>query len=221
MHGGAQAAVFQGNQWNRTLPNVTIFDDVFVDENIYSGLVVGAGHRQNLHELILGAQGVALTQQLDGLMQQIESHNSDLRTKAAAIPEGIRGGLTVDGFCALPPRSDIDEAIVSAERALAAAQEEDQVRNAHTFDTFSLPEMDQASIEEVLARDLPALDAAAAARVEAHVATLGGQSDLGSRTESIGSSLARAPDGAHPHSHSRILRCHNRAPRQALPGAAR
>lgn len=175
--GGPPPAVFQANQWNRTLPNVTIFDEVFVDENIYSGLVVGAGHRQNLHELILGAQGVALTQQLDGLMRQIESHNSALRTQSASIPEGIRGGLTVDGFCALPPRGDIDEAILRAERALAAAQEQDQVRTAHTFDTFSLPEIEQTSIEELLAQDLPALDAAAAERVEAHVATLGGQAE--------------------------------------------
>src|SRR4051812_11692091 len=29
--GGAQPAVFQANQWNRTLPNVATFDDVFVD----------------------------------------------------------------------------------------------------------------------------------------------------------------------------------------------
>jgi len=175
--GGSAPAVFQANQWNRTLPNVTIFDDVFVDENIYSGLVVGAGHRQNLHELILGAQGVALTQRLDDLMRQIEAHNSALRTKSAALPDAMRGGLSVDGFCALPPRDDIDDAIVSAERALAAAQEQDQVRNAHTFDTFSLPEIEQTSIEELLAGDLPALDATAAARVEEHVATLGGQAE--------------------------------------------
>ena len=173
-NGGTQPAVFQNNQWNRTLPNVTIFDDVFVDENVYSGLLVGAGHRQNLHELILGAQGVALTQQLDNLMQQIEGHNSALRTKAAAIPEGVRGALSVADFCALPARVDIDDAIVAAERALAAAQEEDQVRNAHAFDTFSLPEVDQTAIEGLLTRDLPSLDASAAARVEAHVASLGG-----------------------------------------------
>jgi wobble nucleotide-excising tRNase len=170
-------AVFEDGQWSRTLPEVTIFDDVFVDENIYSGLVVGAGHRQNLHELILGAQGVALTRQLDTLRRRIEAHNAALRTKAAVIPDAIRGGLTVDQFCALPPRSDIEDAIVQARRALAAGREQDQVRATHAFDSLSLPEIDETALDELLARDLPSLDTAAAARVEEHLSTLGGQSE--------------------------------------------
>ena len=171
------SAVFEDGQWSRTLPDMTIFDDVFVDENIYSGLVVGAGHRQNLHELILGAHGVALTRQLDTLRRRIETHNATLRTKAAAVPDGARGGLTVDQFCALPPRSDIEEAILQARRALAAGREHDQVHAAHAFDRLSLPEIDEAALDELLGRGLPSLDAAAASRVDEHLSTLGRQSE--------------------------------------------
>src|ERR1019366_7086159 len=97
--GGPPAAMFQNNAWNRTLPNLTIFDDLFVDQNIYSGLAVEAGHRQNLHELILGAQAVALNQQLQQHIRRIEEHNAELRERAAAIPTAERGGLSVDDFC--------------------------------------------------------------------------------------------------------------------------
>src|SRR5216683_291798 len=93
--GGPPAAMFRDNAWSRTLPNVVVFDDVFVDENVYSGLVVGADHRQNLHELILGAQGVALNGQILQLVAQIETHNAALRTKATAIPSAERGMLSV------------------------------------------------------------------------------------------------------------------------------
>ena len=62
--GGPSAAVFQNNTWNRELADVVVFDDAFVDENVCSGLEVIAEHRQNLHELILGAQGVSLNQNL-------------------------------------------------------------------------------------------------------------------------------------------------------------
>jgi len=73
--GGPAAAIFQNGAWNRTLTNAVVFDDVFVDQNVYSGLAVGVDHRQNLHELILGAQGVALNQQLQQLITQVEAHN--------------------------------------------------------------------------------------------------------------------------------------------------
>jgi wobble nucleotide-excising tRNase len=165
--------MFQNNAWNRTLPNMVVFDDVFVDENVYSGLAVGPEHRQNLHELILGSRGVALNQQVQHLVAQIETHNAALRERAAVIPAGDRGPLSVDDFCALPPRDDINEAIRAAERTLAAAREQGPVRTTPAFDTLGLPEFDITVIERVLQQDLPALDAASAARVQTHLAGIG------------------------------------------------
>ncbi len=170
---GGAAAMFQNNAWTRTLPNMAVFDDVFVDRNVYSGLAVGAEHRQNLHELILGAHALALNQQLEEAIRRIEDHNSELRVKAGAISAESRGGLSVDDFCALPARVDIDEALQAAERRLEAARQQDPIRQAPVFDRLRLPELDVPAIEQVLGEDLPALDAAAAARVQAHVATLG------------------------------------------------
>src|ERR1019366_10251737 len=57
---GSQQCLFQNGNWSSSLPQVAIFDDVFVAENFCSGIEVATQHRQNLHELILGAQGVAL-----------------------------------------------------------------------------------------------------------------------------------------------------------------
>lgn len=171
--GGPPAAMFQNNAWNRSVPNVAVFDDQFVDQNVYSGLAVGPEHRQNLHELILGARGIALNQDLQERVAQIEAHNSQLRTKGNAIPAAERGSLSIDDFCALQFRTDIDTAIQACERNLEAVREQDAVRNQSAFDTLSLPAFDIAAINSVLERDLPALDAVAVARVQAHLARLG------------------------------------------------
>jgi wobble nucleotide-excising tRNase len=104
--GGPPPAVFENGAWSRTFPNIKIFDDRFVNENVYSGLTVEAGHRQNLHELVLGARGVTLSRQLQGLVARIEQHNADLRVMADAIPPSIRGTLSVDDFCMLLPVPD-------------------------------------------------------------------------------------------------------------------
>jgi wobble nucleotide-excising tRNase len=171
--GGPTAAIFQNGAWNRTVTNLAVFDDVFVDANVYSGLVVGSDHRQHLHELILGAQGVALNQKVQDLAGRIEEHNHDLREKAGAIPEQQRGSLSPDQFCALPARANVDEEILAGERQLAAAGEQDPIRTAQSFDPLSLPAFDIDAIETVLRQDLPSLDAAAAARVQAHLAGAG------------------------------------------------
>lgn len=171
--GGPSPALFENNAWNRTLADLVVFDDVFVDENVHSGLAVQASHRQNLHEWILGAQAVALNRQLQQLVERIENHNRELRAKESAIPATDRGPFSVDEFCALPARSDIDQAIQEAERALAGARDQDAIRTTPPFELLSLPELDLGGIERVLQPDLPALDAATLARVQAHLGGLG------------------------------------------------
>jgi wobble nucleotide-excising tRNase len=165
--------MFQNGAWNRTVPEIAIFDDVFVDQNICSGLVVESEHRQKLHEFILGAQGVALNTALQQIVARIETHNRELRAKADAIPAIVRGNLSVDDFCSLPVRKDIDAEILEAERALGAAKDQEAVRDAQLFSPVSLPAIDQGAIEALLRRDLPNLEQTAADRVHAHLSRLG------------------------------------------------
>jgi wobble nucleotide-excising tRNase len=165
--------MFQNGAWNRTLPNLVVFDDVFVDQNIHSGLAVAAGHRQKLHELILGSQAVALNRQLQQLIAQVEAHSASLRERAAVIPITERRGLSVDEFCALPAREDIDSAIEATERNLAAAREQEPVRNTPLFETLNLPSLDAQQVDSILHETLETLDATAAASVQAHLAGLG------------------------------------------------
>jgi wobble nucleotide-excising tRNase len=171
--GGPPDAIFENNAWNRTLPALVVFDDVFVEENVNSGLAVQAHHRQNLHELILGAQAEGLSRRLVALVTQIEVHNTALRAKERALPAADRGEFTADEFCALPARPEIDQAILEAERSLAAALVQDAIRATLPFDLLTLPTFDLAAIAQILAQDLPALDVATLARVQTHLDDLG------------------------------------------------
>ena len=155
--------VFQNSAWSTTMPSITTFDDHFVAQNVCAGIEIGSSHRQNLHELILGAQGVALNAALQAQVARIEEHNRALRALSDAIPAEARGAMAIDAFCALPSGANIDAAIQEAEHNLAAAQSADAVRRAATFIPFSLPAFDTQVINTLLARTLPDLQAAAAA----------------------------------------------------------
>jgi wobble nucleotide-excising tRNase len=170
---GGAPIQFQAGSWSRTLPAIAVFDDTFVSENVCSGLEVATGHRQNLHELILGAQGVSLNRTLQIHIDAIEEHNRKQRTNSDAIPATIRGALTVDAFCALKQKADIDTSIQAAERSLAAAQSTDAIKTRKPFAPIALPEFDVPAIEQLLGRSLPELEADAAARIQAHLTQIG------------------------------------------------
>ena len=169
---GAQYT-FQHGAWSAPLSELIVFDDSFVSENICSGIEIESGHRQNLHELILGAQGVELNGKLQGYIAGVEEHNRQLRQKGTAIPAIVRFGLSVEEFCALQPINDVDAQIQDAERALAAAQAAAAVQAEPKFTALALPTFDVAGINALLGRGMAQLDAAAAAKVQAHLAQIG------------------------------------------------
>ena len=175
---GGAPAMFQNGAWSRTAPNVVIFDDNFVAANVCSGIEVAASHRQNLHELIIGAQGVALNAALQAEVDKIEVHNRDLRDKENAIPAHRRGAMDVDAFCALALPPNLAREIEEAERRLAAARESGRIAAAPPLPTIALPEIDLDGVAAILAKGLPELDADALARVQAHVADLGRGGEL-------------------------------------------
>jgi wobble nucleotide-excising tRNase len=164
---------FQTDAWSQTFSNLAVFDDVFVDQNIYSGLSVETAHRQNLHEFILGSQGVALGKAFQDLVDRNEEHNKAIRQKADAIPASVRGTMDADFFCSLQARPAIEDEIQAAERLLAAARDQDAIRNAPAFEVLDLPPFDLAALEALLSRDLAALDMRAAQQVQDHLAGIG------------------------------------------------
>lgn len=172
-HSGGQS-VFQNGAWSQPLPDIAIFDDAFVSANVCSGIELQTSHRQHLHELILGAQGVALNAALQGHVARVEEHNAALRELAAAIPARALGPYKVGAFCNLDEDPNIDQKIKDAERRLAAAKSADAIRQRPSFQAIGLPDFDIDGINEVLGRTLADLEAAAAERVRTHVAALGG-----------------------------------------------
>ncbi len=171
--GAAQPAAFQNGVWSRTCPDVLVFDDVFVDRNVYSGLDVAAEHRQNLHELILGAQGVTLARRVDDLATQIRNHSSEIRNKSAAIPASERQGLTVDEFCALPEQPNVDNAITEAEQRLVALRQASTVQSTAEFASLALPSIESTAISNLLDQTVANLDASAVTAVRNHFVSLG------------------------------------------------
>ena len=193
--GASQQTIFQAGTWNHELPDLSFFDDVFVDDNIYSGLVIDPRHRRNLHSLVLGSQGVELSRRLESLVSRIEVHNRALREKSAGIPQSLRNGLSVDDFCVLPEIQNIDSQITETERALAAARNQHDIGSAPLFEQFSLPAFDTESIVDILSRGLSELDVEAEAKVRTHFEALGpsGERWVGEGMQHLDQSTEKGP----------------------------
>lgn len=194
--------IHQNGAWSATLPHVAVFDDAFVAANVCSGIEIETTHRQKLHELILGAQGVGLNSTLQGHVAQIDEHNRALRLLEGALPASARGTLTVDAFCALPTAPNIEAAIATAERNLLAASSAGGIRQRAVFAPVALPGFNVDSINAVLGQGLAGLEADASARVKAHLQNLGRGGEAW-----VGEGMSRIPGASQTQGHEACPFC--------------
>ena len=175
--GSPSTVMYQDGNWNRVLPELKVFDDVFVNHNVYSGLDVDSQHRQNLHDLILGDQGVSLNRHLEESIKKVTEHTRLLNDKSSAIPEAVLGGLALDDFCNLPEIENLDEKIADSELASTIARNQETVQSTSDFTDVGLPEINISAIESVLSAELQDLNSAAETRVKEHMIKLGDEGE--------------------------------------------
>jgi wobble nucleotide-excising tRNase len=166
--------VFQNGAWSAVHDSLLIFDDHFVDDNVYSGLSIGADHRQNLHEVILGSQGVNLKRKVDALAERISQLTREVRERQNAIPVDAMEGLSIDTFCGLPePGDDDDQRRSEITRQLTALDQVERVRSTRFFSRINFPVIDVDAIQTLLRQRLDDLDATAVSHVQGHLTQLG------------------------------------------------
>ena len=168
---GSKAA-FDGSAWTSSGPEVLIFDDHFVETNIYSGLNVTPGNRQNLHELVIGEEGVKFNRKVQDLTKSIVVLQKALREKERAIPANILGGLPIDDFCSLPLPDDLGEQLSGAKKSVLLLREAEGIKKTEAFEALGLPGLGIESIEETLQAALPELESTALDAVTAHFKSL-------------------------------------------------
>lgn len=164
---------FDGSDWNQDGPDIVVFDEHFVDANVHSGLSIEPGHRQNLHVLVIGEEGVRYQKRVEELGVEIATLQATVREKQNAITPEIRGGLTVDAFCDLQPVDDIGSKVAEATKSVSVLRDTKTVQDTPIFASFALPKLRADEIRDVLATTLPDIEQSAVAAVSTHVASIG------------------------------------------------
>jgi len=164
---------FNGSAWNGAGPKVLVFDDHFTAANVCSGLEVGAGHRQKLHELVVGEDGIRLQRRVEELTEQISGHQAVLREKVREIPPHVLGDNSLDDFCALPEVENMDAQLVEATKCASVLRNQEKVGATPGFSPIALPTLPDEDVAGVLGAVLPDLDAEALEAVSRHFEKLG------------------------------------------------
>ena len=158
----------QNGAWSAPLPQISIFDGVFIAENVHSGDVVDVPNRRNLFRVIVGRAGVALAEDEQRLAEESRGKQTDLtaaeRTAQAFAPPGMR----LADFIALPADPDIESKIAAQLPLIEALRQADAIRTRPELTPLAIP-MTTDELEPLLAKSLDGVGADAQTRLVTHL----------------------------------------------------
>ncbi|MGB3539115.1 MAG: AAA family ATPase [Mesorhizobium sp.] len=158
---------FSNGAWDRTIPEIVIYDGSFVADNIHAGEVVGTDHRRNLYRVIIGEQGVILARRMDDLDKLIREKNGQIRDARTTIERNLPQGMNLEAFLDLPDDPAIAEKIAAKETELRAARETDQLQRREPLMEHFIPRI-SAALPELLHKAVAGVADDAAERIAAH-----------------------------------------------------
>ena len=117
---------FGASGWTIPFPDIEIFDIHFVNENVYSGFSFNDEHKKQLHQFVIGAQGIAIRNQIEQNKADKVASRQNQTVIEQQIIQLVGNNLTTDlitSFLAIPVEQTIgiDQQIATAEAALSSA----------------------------------------------------------------------------------------------------
>lgn len=165
-------AVFAGASWTGNPPPLTVFDQTFVNENLFSGVIVSHDHLKQQYSLVIGAAGVAILQSIQKT-EELEKETKDKLNEQKAKLQKIAAGvglvhMLAADFAALDKLPDAEKAIAAKETEVKRATERNQIQSATLPEPMPVP-IAAADFKDSLERSLESVSSEARERMQAHI----------------------------------------------------
>lgn len=134
---------FGASGWTAPFPEIEIFDIHFVNENIYSGFDFNEEHRKQLHQFVIGAQGVIIQNQIEQNKAAKVTSRQNIANIELQLTQQVGNNLTpnlISSFLGIPAEqaNDIDQQIVTAEAALVSASANSVIQTLQSLSPITL-----------------------------------------------------------------------------------
>jgi wobble nucleotide-excising tRNase len=156
---------YSASAWSAPQPDIHIFDEEFVAENVHGGSQIDVDHRRNFYRIVVGPTGVALAADVDRLDDNATAKQSEITTARRVLEQHLPKGLKLEAFLKLAADAAIDDKINDANKLLKAIDDKDVITKRTLLGVPALPALPEGFLE-LLAKGVEGITADAARRVQ-------------------------------------------------------
>lgn len=114
-------STFKNRSWDRSHPEIIVFDSDFVEQNVYAGGQVSTDQRKNLLKFALGESSVVAQQEYDQANHNWEVATATVREKTNQLAHS-HPALTLSQFKGIQELPDADKQIIILNNRIAEAR---------------------------------------------------------------------------------------------------
>lgn len=162
-------ARFSGGAWTITQPDVHIFDQQFVTDNVHGGDQIDVEHRRNFYRIVVGPTGVALAEEVDRLDMDATAKQSEITSEKKVLEQHVPAGMKLEAFLKLAMDAEIDGKIDRATKALKAINDGATIASRELLSVPPLPALPDGFLE-LLTKGVDGIASDAAALVQRQLA---------------------------------------------------
>jgi len=118
---------YSNAEWDKSIPNIEIFDIHFINENVFTGFEILPQHKKNLFEIIIGQEGIQLKNKISEIKKNIKGKNNllkDIENKILKIISGYEVGTIIN----LQFDNEIDKKIIAKQKEIETAKATEKIQ---------------------------------------------------------------------------------------------
>ena len=136
--GGGSTISFDGNAWSALPGNLHVFNQEFVERNIYAGASITPDQRASMLELALGADAVVQREEFQ-MQSELQRSATQRVTAAETALQGYHRGTTLTAFLALESVDDGPQQIAEFDKQMNEARGVQQILGRQGFRLLTAP----------------------------------------------------------------------------------
>lgn len=192
---------YDGNHWNKTLPEIEVFDSYFVADNVYSGMEITSDNRKALYKFVVGDTGIEISKKITRAKLLVESLQKEKNLLGTEIINLVHYN-DVEKIVSLTQKENINDLIVAKNQELVVANNNEVIskhEDLPIIESIDLP-LDVAYLKEVLQRGVESISEQYLQKVSLHIATLKNNGLLGAEKWLLDglNEIKKSEDGSCP-----------------------
>ena len=160
---------FQDGEWTDQMPNIEIYNSMFITKNLYVGDVVSVEQKKNLHQFVLGEEGVELIRESQRIYEKLKETQKDIRNSTKQISAYIDDEMPIDDFISLDPIENLDDQIEKLKKEIKNLEQKALIIKQDALNDISIELPDIEELSELLLKGYSEISREAEDLINQHI----------------------------------------------------